>query len=281
MKLSWSTVGIFVTGLFLGILSTYSQGALIYVPMGLKSFFVGLTQQQLPPDQLCPIAKAITVKILDKEGWGSGVIIAKQGSSEYSVITNGHVLKGDGEFFTVETPDGRRHSASLLVRFDHGRKTGYDLAILQFESSYPYQVANLSSWTQAEKVMAAGFPVEPIPSGVDAQGLMCTPVGGLSRKLAKPMQEGYQLGYLLNIYNGMSGGPVLNEKGCVVGINGMTQPAFLVNSDLFLYRDGRRVSESLDLPSDEAMKFLSSSAWAITAESIVSVSPKELDLRLR
>ena len=281
MKLRWSTLRVFVSSLLLGILIAHTPKVVTYAQATLKLFLPKQNSPQLSQEQLCQVAKGVTVKILGGDAWGSGVLISQRDSSKYSLITNGHVLKGEGEFFSIETPDGQKHSASLLVRFDHGQATGNDLAILQFDSPKSYQIATLKQWTEPDKVMAAGFPVAPEPSLADSQGFVCTQLGKVFRKLEQPMQQGYQLGYFISVRNGMSGGPLLDEKGRVVGINGMAEPAIFTNPDLYRYRDGTRVSESIDLAPERAMAFLSSSSWAIPSETIIYLSPEGLNLTLK
>lgn len=42
--------------------------------------------------------------------------------------------------------------------------------------------------------------------------------------LPQPLEGGYRLGYTNEIQKGMSGGPVLNQQGQLVALNGMHQP---------------------------------------------------------
>jgi hypothetical protein len=258
------------------MLLTQTPSFVAYAQVGLESL---LKSGQPSQNKLCSTAKLSTVKVLGGTPWGSGILVKKHGS-RYSVVTNGHVLAGNQERYTVETYDGKAHQAFVLVRFDHSEVTGNDLVILQFDSSTNYEVATLAKWAEEEKVMAAGFPVNPDSSVSDPQGFMCSELASVSRKLPKPMQNGYQLGYLFSIPNGMSGGALFNEQGKVVGINGMGDPAIFTNPDIYLYRDGRRVSDSLGLPATQALDLLYSSSWAIPSETIEYLAPQGLNLTL-
>jgi S1-C subfamily serine protease len=239
---------------------------------------------RLSQEAICDLAKRSTVRVPSGGNWGSGTLIAKHGSSQYSVVTSGHVVSQDQEFFVVETYEGKSYPASLLVRFDHGQKTGNDLAILQFESPEDYPIVHLTSWQAPTGVVAAGFPIRPMANSVDAQGFTCTEPGAVVQNLEEPMQNGYQMGYDLGVQNGMSGGPLFNDIGDVVGINGMAQPVLLANSSLYLYRDGQPVSEnlseSLRVTPDQALHLLTDNSWAIPAETLVYLSPQGLDLSL-
>lgn len=227
--------------------------------------------------QVCQTAAKITVKVLSGHSWGSGILVQKQGNV-YTIITNGHVLKDKAKEFIVKIADRQQYQASLLVNFHDGKATGDDLAILQFNSAKNYPVATLEKWKEGKQVMAAGFPIDidSVPS--NNAGFTCTKLGDVSQKLAKPMQSGYQIGYNLTIYNGMSGGPLLNNSGKLVGIIGMGEPMIFVNSDIYLYKDGSRVTESLAVSPEKALDFLSSLSWAIPSETLVNLSPAGLEL---
>lgn len=279
MKLTRFIVRVFFSSFLVGILLANIPNLISCAQGNRNNLSSEQTLEKLSQNELCKIAKPITVKVLSDNTWGSGILVGKE-DSRYSLITNGHVLKGEKEFFTIETPDNQQHNASLIVRFDHGEATGNDLAILQFDSPLNYQTATFTEWDEPEKVMAAGFPLDPEPSLSDNQGFMCTPLAKVFRKLDRPMQKGYQLGYFLSIRNGMSGGPLFNDQGQVVGINGMGDLAIFSNPDIFLYRDGSRVSESINLPSAQALELLASASWAIPSESIIYFLPDGLNLTL-
>ena len=235
--------------------------------------------EKIAAKQLCQTAAKFTVKIISGDGWGTGILVQKQ-QNIYTLVTNGHVLKDKAEKFIVETGDGQQYQASLLVNFHHGQITGNDLAILQFNSRKNYPIAGLAKWEKEERVMAVGFPTDVNLTNSNNGGLTCTKLGDVSEYLAKPMQSGYQIGYNLTIFNGMSGGPLLNNAGQLVGIIGMGEPIIFVNPDIYLYKDGSRVTESLAISSEEALDFLSSLSWAIPSETLVYLSPSGLELNL-
>ncbi len=235
--------------------------------------------EKIAAKKLCQTAAKFTVKIISGEGWGTGILVQKQGDI-YTLVTNGHVLKDKTEKFIVETEDGQQYQASLLVNFHHGEITGNDLAILQFNSRKNHPIADLAKWEKQERVMAVGFPMDVNITNSNNGGLTCTKLGDVSEYLAKPMQSGYQIGYKLTIFNGMSGGPLLNNAGQLVGIIGMGEPIIFVNPDIYLYKDGSRVTESFAISSEEALDFLSGLSWAIPSETLVYLSPSGLELNL-
>ncbi len=271
VSLSWkkiSTLSIFLTTLFLSSLYQAIVPASHPVLPG-----------KIAQKQLCQTAAQFTVKIISGEAWGTGILVQKQGNI-YTLVTNGHVLKDKTEKFIVETWDNQQHQASLLVNFNHGQVTGNDLAILQFDSAENYPVASLAKWEKEERVMAAGFPIDVDITNSNNGGLTCTKLSDVSQQLAKPMQSGYQIGYNLTIYNGMSGGPLLNNRGRLVGIIGMGEPMIFVNPDVYLYKDGSRVTESLAVSPEQALDFLSGLSWAIPSETLIYLSPSGLELNL-
>lgn len=275
-------LGLCASSSFLGTLLVHTLVSSVGTFSYIAKVFPSSQVQQYSNSELCRLAKEITVKVFstDRSSWGSGILVGKHGS-QYSLITNGHVLEEGKQTFTIQTIDGREYQANLLVRFDHGKKTGNDLAFLQFKSSINYEIASLGQWSNSasSKVMAAGFPVNSNSLPTDADDFMCTDMGQVSYNLDRHMQNGYKLGYFLSIPTGMSGGPLLDQRGYVVGINGLGDPIFS-NQDLYLYRDGERVSNSLPGTPKEVMESLAQSSWAIPSETIVYYSPKGLDLEL-
>ncbi len=232
-------------------------------------FQLSLTQKSSIPlseSNLCKLAKINTVRILDAEFWGSGILIQKRGTVYY-ILTNRHVLKGNKKSYPIQVFDGNNYqtyeaNVSKIFSKNSSAENDLDLAILQFNSpSTSYQTAEIEQWRQGQKVLAAGFPMTPNPPHKRGN-IFCTSLANVSLQLKAPMKQGYQLGYYLEVQNGMSGGPLFNEQGKVVGINGKGRPAIFVNRNLYLYRDGTQVPEPLEV--------LKSSSWAIPIQTIVN-----------
>lgn len=214
------------------------------------------------------IARQITVRILGDTVMGSGVIIERRGEA-YTVLTNYHVVENsEGNDYAVLTADGRTHSGRWL-RSTHFQDL--DLALVEFRSSQSYRVAEMeksSSLLANNAVYASGFPNWHFEPGVAENtrdwGLRAYRLtrGTVEMLARKPLESGYQLGYTNEIKTGMSGGPVLNQDGKLVGINGLRKFP-LMGVDAFVFADGTRPSQA------EAEQMLPLS-WAIPIASLDS-----------
>ena len=152
------------------------------------------------------VAQQITVRI-DGANTGSGVIIERQGSN-YTVVTNWHVVQLKGNY-TVYTQDGKQYTISQIKRLPN-----VDLAVFQFTSNQNYQVAQKGDSDQVtlgKSIYVAGYP----EGTSDLQFLS----GSISSLVRNP-KDGYALVYTVNAFPGMSGGPILDEQGKLVGIHG-------------------------------------------------------------
>lgn len=164
------------------------------------------------------IAQNITVRIEGANSRGSGILIEKEGETYY-VITNAHVVK-QMENYAVITPDRRRHAiAARDVRII----AGVDLAVLSFRSSTSYQIAaiNSESLNIGQKVYVAGWPRS---GGSLRQPVFTYTEGSLKETLSK-LPQGYSLTYTNLVRAGMSGGPILDARGRLIGINGLVRLA--------------------------------------------------------
>ncbi len=136
---------------------------------------------------------------------GSGVIIdAAQGI----VVTNNHVVE-NGTKFTIDMTDGRLFDAVLV-----GTDKATDIAVLKIEASGLSQVVTVDSDTlrTGDLAFAVGYPL-----GLD-QTLTMGVISGLGRSgLGDAVEDYIQTDAAVN--SGNSGGPLLDSRGRLIGIN--------------------------------------------------------------
>jgi S1-C subfamily serine protease len=207
-------------------------------------------------------ARSITVKVLSAQGWGSGIIIQRQGQL-YTVVTNEHVLNNQERSYQIQTPDGRIYEA---VEDPNINFPDRDLALLQFQSTdVEYEVAVLgdsSTLKEGDGTIAVGFPFHP-DRAIDT-GFKFT-AGRISLVAEKSLVDGYQVGYTNEVEKGMSGGPVLNFEGQVIAINGMH--AHPLWGDPYIYQDGSR-------PCPQMREIMERSSWAIPIQTFLQSAPQ-------
>lgn len=211
---------------------------------------------QIPPQQVQQRAAAITVKVWAGDRSGSGVIIKRDGDT-YSVLTNRHVVES-GRPLRVQAPDGEVYQNVEAVSLPANR----DLAILEFAATAEYAtapLANLSELRGQEEVFAAGYPFAANPT--EPAGLVVTG-GQLLALPERELMEGYRLGYEGDIEKGMSGGPIFNGEGEVVGINGIH--AYPLWGDPYVYEDGSK-------PTAEQREVMSRLNWGIPIQTVAEL----------
>lgn len=171
------------------------------------------------------IAAAITVRIDGQNSSGSGVIVEKQGDTYY-VLTNWHVVNKVGDY-QLRTPDGKMHPVYYtLIK----QVLNIDLAIIPFSSSQNYSIAERGDPTQlvpGTNLFVGGWP----RSGSNLQQRIFLSTAGVVRGRQEAV-AGYSLLYDNLVRAGMSGGPVLNEEGALVAINGIVK--LQENSDVIV-----------------------------------------------
>ncbi len=169
----------------------------------------------LTPVEVKAITKEFTIRI-GGDGSGTGVIFDHKGDT-YFVLTNRHVVSNDGRY-EIQTNDG-----SVYPVYRSQELPGLDLAVLQFTSNKNYRTANFGNSDQITEKMTvyvAGWPADLLP-GISERSYGFT-VGSILRREPRP-DQGYALVYDNEALPGMSGGPVLDENGRVVGINGRAE----------------------------------------------------------
>jgi S1-C subfamily serine protease len=220
---------------------------------------LGFEQDSLPVTE---IAKQVTVRILTQAASGSGVVIARQGQT-YTVLTCQHVVQeSKNGRYSVLSADGKTYPARLKSMRS---LEDVDLALVQFDSKIPYRVVALGdshSLSAGTQVYAAGFPnyhfinqnnIEDTQDwGTKAFRLT---TGKVSLLLERSLPQGYSLGYTNEVEVGMSGGPVLNQRGEVVGINGRLKYP-VQGIEVFTFADGTK-------PSKELFQQMEALSWAV------------------
>jgi tetratricopeptide (TPR) repeat protein len=221
------------------------------------------TVQAQTLEQVQKTTRKITVRI-DGTFSGSGIILAKRGSTYY-VVTAKHVVNNPDQY-TVVTYDGIKYpvNATTIKKF-----TEVDLAVVTFVSDRDYPIATISKYlaptyqrrssynetqniffgeeaNQQQAVFVAGFPNpvlpnDPIDRYVFNPGRIID-TSGSTISDPSTRADGYRLIYSNLTSGGMSGGAVLDANGRVIGIHGRADGKKII---------GNRV---VDKPIDEAMK---------------------------
>jgi serine protease Do len=140
-----------------------------------------------------------------RRGTGTGFLIDPEGH----VLTNHHVIEG-AERLTVKLADGRTLRAEVV-----GSDPDTDIALIRVEGSGPFPHAMLGDSSRlrvGEWVCAIGNPLayeHTVTVGV---------VSFIGRKLFDPTLDNYiQTDAAISFGN--SGGPLINSRGQVIGIN--------------------------------------------------------------
>jgi tetratricopeptide (TPR) repeat protein len=167
--------------------------------------------------QIRELARQVTVQI-DGQAPGSGVIIARQGQTYY-VLTAEHVVATADEYAVI-TPDGKKHP----LDYKNVKKLpGLDLAVLTFTSPQSYRVVEMgdsSTLKESTPIFISGFPL--LGRDTNQTGYRFT-IGNLLAQANQPLARGYGLAYMNKTFVGMSGGPILNQQGQLIGIHGASK----------------------------------------------------------
>jgi tetratricopeptide (TPR) repeat protein/S1-C subfamily serine protease len=202
------------------------------------------------------IAAKITVRIQVGQSGGSGVLIGKKANT-YLVLTNAHVIREQAGI-SIQAPDGQKYTAQRVKNTQVGN---FDLALLEFTSPRAYQLAGFKNFDNRDAVLnegrelyAAGFPY-------DATALRLV-TGTISQLPQEAFANGTQIGYVTkgDIKQGMSGGPILDSFGNLVGINStLANPI----QPIYTYADGSKA------PKDKIAEYRQAN-WSVPIYNLLT-----------
>lgn len=234
-----------------------------------------VTAQEAPTIELFPEAsednelyrkcQSSTVRIIKADSAGTGAIVAREGNY-YSVLTSWHVVSSNNS--TILTADDREHQ---LINAPE-QLGDADLAVLKFysETEYPTAAIQPEMPQVGDTVYAAGFPLaidgKQNERDLGNEAFLFTK-GIVSIIPDKSLPQGYRLGYTNDTAMGMSGSPIFNTDGLLVGIHGRGKyrdPGFGV----YIFEDGSE-------PSPTQLEEMISSSWGIPIGIYSDFSAKE------
>lgn len=201
---------------------------------------------------------------------GTGTVINKKGD-KYYILTNGHVVTKkwdfinepvpfeDDEFFLIVYPHDNLLSDSsnqhpgyevveyfywvamdlavLVVDYDDAKIFGVDQPKEEdYVEFIPLKIGSSLNMKELDTVYAAGYPI--VVGNVKAN---YTPSIFITKAEINSFiedEEGlessgnYSIIYRAGLQGGMSGGPLVNSKGELIGINGLTEAAYSFDSDV-------------------------------------------------
>jgi V8-like Glu-specific endopeptidase len=208
------------------------------------SFAPAVQAQAINPMQVAALAKATVVRIEPTiASPGSGVIIGRyrEGNSYvYVVLTARHVVEHSDDEYYIITPQPYNQTSSskqprqkiMVSESSIERLKDADLAIVRFKSDRLYAVAPLGNSdfvTEGSGVYISGFPN---PGATIRRRVFQFTASLVSSRLdlaedivegeeIEPIEGGYAIVYTNITRAGMSGGPVFDVAGRVVGIHGL------------------------------------------------------------
>jgi serine protease Do len=145
---------------------------------------------------------------------GTGFIV----SSDGYIVTNNHVVSGEGVEYTVFLNSGEKYTAQILAT-----DTYTDLAVLKIDAvDLPtLELGDSDNLKPGQTVIAIGYALGEFKNTV-SRGV----ISGLGRSIEAGDETGYSTEQLENIIqtdaainSGNSGGPLLNIDGQIIGIN--------------------------------------------------------------
>ena len=171
--------------------------------LGYSYSAVAQTSQEEIARRIYQKVNPAVVTVKDGRGHGSGFVVSQDGL----IITNAHVVEKSPSVVTVVFNDGKQVPADVMGF----AKGGLDLALLKIHRQKNLRTLTLASPDSAQvgdRVFALGSPLDPRYRGTFTQGNITRidPNDGVIQHDAA-------------IHGGNSGGPLINSKGEVIGVN--------------------------------------------------------------
>ncbi|MGB5899940.1 MAG: tetratricopeptide repeat-containing serine protease family protein [Geitlerinemataceae cyanobacterium] len=198
-------------------MSSFSKVPVLLLGGCLATIAYAEAAQALVAEEVRAIAQEVTV-LIDGLNPGSGVLVAREGDT-YWVLTAEHVVATEDEYYIV-APDGSEY---FLDYSTVEKLPGVDLALLRFRSDRSFRVATLGNYAANSNdayVFTYGWDADNRQSLFTAGKIIARDFAlGVTRN---PIDRGYKLFYTNVTEKGMSGGPILDTDGRLIGIHGQS-----------------------------------------------------------
>ena len=183
---------------------------------GLTFLSLILTNCSLSSEQIASRLERSIVKVFyrSQPGHGTGFFVRGE-PGVCTVLTAAHVVKKEGERL-LQTEDGEVWDAARVEIFSNG----VDLALVTFRPERgncnyrALKIGNSDSLRKGSSIYIDGFPIR---GGIVVSQFVEGKVSGLNT-----LARGYGVSYEALTMGGMSGAPVMNERGEVVAVHGMS-----------------------------------------------------------
>jgi len=184
--------------------------------LSLTFLVLTLTNCYLSPQKIASRLDSSIVKLFyrSQPGHGTGFFVRGE-TGVCTLLTAAHVVKKEGERL-LETKDGKVWEVAKVKIFP----SELDLALVTFQPETekcnypPLKIGNSENLKKGSLIYIDGFPIR---SGKLVSQFVDGKVSGLDN-----LARGYGVSYKALSVGGMSGAPVVDEKGEVVAVHGMS-----------------------------------------------------------
>ena len=206
---------------------------------------VPAVSEALSPAQIAAQANQSVVVAITPEGRGAGFVVGPN-----LVATCFHVVAGTDRI-AVRTPDGVEHAAHSVVAYDQAD----DIALLSVDAlgSPQLRFGDFTAITPGDPVTVIGHP----------RGLDSSVSTGIVSAVRTVDAQHQLLQITAPISPGSSGGPVLNQKGEVIGVTS------------FLLQNGQELNFAVPVPALAALRESKSPPISLAEFAATTVATSE------